>query len=344
VVAGDDVKEPKPNPEPYLMAAERLGVDIHHSVAFEDSVFGAASALSEVEFEFMNYIAQFGKTYANIAEYEMRLAEFTKKHEFIQEHNAGDHQYTAGHNKMSDWTDEEYKAILTYKSEGTHVASEEPEEAFVGAAINWISNGCVNGIKDQGQCGSCWAFSGVASTEGAWCIAHNKLYSLSEQQLVDCDTRCYGCNGGWAYRAIQYFETHYAESESSYPYTARDGSCKYNSSNATVVKTASYVNVTADSISAMKTALNSHILSVAIEADKYCFQTYSSGIFNNSNCGTSLDHATNVVGWGTSGGVDYWIMRNSWGKSWGMSGYMHVQQVAGKGICGIQMEPVYATV
>ena len=111
-----------------------------------------------------------------------------------------------------------------------------------------------------------------------------------------------------------------------------------------MVKTTGYTNVTADSPSAMKTALNSHILSVAIEADKMVFQTYSSGIFNASTCGTNLDHATNVVGWGTSGTTDYWIMRNSWGTTWGEAGYMQLQIVSGVGICGIQMEPLYANV
>ena len=132
--------------------------------------------------------------------------------------------------------------------------------------------------------------------------------------------------------------------EKSYPYTARDGSCKYSSSNHTSVKTTGYTNVTADSPSAMKSALKSHVLSVAIEADKSVFQRYSSGIFNSTSCGTRLDHATNVVGWGTKSGTDYWIMRNSWGKSWGMSGYMELEIVSGKGICGIQMEPNYPKV
>ena len=138
--------------------------------------------------------------------------------------------------------------------------------------------------------------------------------------------------------------THYAMTEAAYPYTGRDGTCKYNVANSTYVKMESYTNVTADSPSAMKTALNSHVLSVAIQANKMCFQTYSSGIFNNSNCGTSLDHATNVVGWGTSGTTDYWIMRNSWGTSWGEKGYMQLEIVSGKGYCGIQMEPLYANV
>lgn len=110
--------------------------------------------------------------------------------------------------------------------------------------------------------------------------------------------------------------------ESAYPYTARDGTCKYSSSNATSVKATGYKNVSADSPTSMKSALNNGILSVAIEADKRVFQSYTSGIFNDTTCGTRLDHATNVVGWGTSGSTEYWIMRNSWGTSWGEKGYM----------------------
>jgi len=92
----------------------------------------------------------------------------------------------------------------------------------------------------------------------------------------------------------------------------------------------------------MKSALNDHVLSVAIQANQYAFQLYSGGIFTNTSCGTNLDHATNVVGWGTSGSMEYWLMRNSWGTSWGDAGYMYIEQVSGHGICGIQMEPNYA--
>merc|ERR1711957_596388 len=136
---------------------------------------------------------------------------------------------------------------------------------------------------------------------------------------------------------FQYFESHYAMYESSYRYTAKDGTCKYSSSNTSGVKTSSWSNVSADSPTSMKSALNSHVLSVAIEADK--------SVFHSTRCGTSLDHATNVVGWGTDSSYgDYWLMRNSWGKSWGDKGYMKLQIISGKGLCGIQMEPQYTKV
>jgi cathepsin L len=313
------------------------------TIAFAAFV-GATAAMSEIESAFLGYITEYGKSYSSMAEYETRLRNFAVKHAFIQEENNQGNSWVAGHNHMSDQSDEEVKALLTYRSQGEHVATDDFEGYGSNSPVDWRNQGCVNSIQDQGQCGSCWSFSSTASTEFAWCKAHNKLYKLSEQQLVDCDSSCYGCNGGWAYQGWIYLESHYAMSESSYPYTARDGSCKYSSSSATSVKTSGYTNVTADSPDSMKSALNSHVLSVAIEADQRVFQTYSSGIFNSSKCGTRLDHATNVVGWGESSGTPYWIMRNSWGKTWGDKGYMMLEIVSGKGICGIQMEPNYPKV
>jgi len=310
------------------------------------AIAGAAVAHTELEFEFMQYVAKFGKTYANIEEFEARLATFAEKHAFIQEHDAAATGYTLAHNQFSDWTQAEYEAMLTYQPMGeTAAEAEETYEQNLGATPkDWRTSNCLNAIKDQGQCGSCWAFSGIATTENYWCTSNGKLYSLSEQQQVDCNTGCYGCNGGWAYKVWTYLERKYAETESAYPYTARDGTCKYSSSAATSVTTSGYSNVKSRSPSSMQTQLQSGILSVAIQANQLAFQLYSSGIFTNTNCGTNLDHATNVVGWGTSGDMDYWIMRNSWGTSWGDKGYMMLQIVSGAGLCGIQLEPNYAII
>ena len=152
---------------------------------------------------------------------------------------------------------------------------------------------------------------------------------------------CFGCNGGNQSLAFNYYESHYAMSEASYPYTAKTGSCQYNASNVTPAKTTGWTGVTANSPDAMKSALASNPLAVAIQANQLSFQMYSGGVFTNTNCGTQLDHATNVVGWGNNGTVDYWIMRNSWGTGWGMSGYMELEIVAGAGLCGIQMQPLF---
>lgn len=166
--------------------------------------------------------------------------------------------------------------------------------------------------------------------------------SFAEQQLVDCDTGSNGCNGGNKTGAFNYFASHGAMTESSYPYTAKTGTCKYSSSN-TGVKSSSHTSVTANNVTAMKAAVSKQPVSVSIEADQPVFQSYKSGIMNSPLCGTQHDHATNVVGFGSSSGQEYWLMRNSWGTYWGESGYMRVAIVDGLGICGIQMSPSYPT-
>jgi cathepsin L len=287
---------------------------------------GVVSASSEIESAFLGYITQYGKSYSSVAEYEHRFEQFARNHLKVIAHNQTQSQYTLGHNKMSDWTEAEYKAMLTHEpmpeSEKNYEYHPEPAGESNGT-IDWRNKGAVNAIKDQGQCGSCWAFSSVCAMEGAHKVSKGKLESFAEQQLVDCSTANYGCNGGWQYKAFSWYKSHSAEYEANYKYTARNGNCK-SSQGASGVKASGYTNVAANNVSQMKAALAKSVLSVSIEADQYSFQAYRSGIFNSSSCGTSLDHATNVVGWGSSGSTDYWIMRNSWGTSWGEKGYMRL--------------------
>jgi cathepsin L len=295
-----------------------------------------------MEFEFMQYVAKFGKNYASVQEFEHRLETWGVKDAFIKAHDASLHGYTAAHNQFSDWTDAEWDAFLTHQQEPEDVVEEEPVEDFVGSEVNWVTAGCVNAIKDQGQCGSCWAFSGVSTFESEVCITNtDSLPNLSEQQQVDCNTRCYGCNGGWGYMVFDYYENYAAMKEAAYPYTAKDGVCQYSSSNNTGLGDRSYSRVSKNSPSSMKSALDSHTLSVSVAASSYAFQTYSSGVFADSTCGTYTNHATNVVGWGTDGSTEYWLMRNSWGTSWGDNGYMKLAIVDGHGYCAIQTAPYY---
>jgi C1A family cysteine protease len=304
---------------------------------------GAVSAATEAESAFMAYIAEFNKSYPSVAEFEHRFAQFARNRDIVMEHNSllGT-PYHLGFNKMSDWTEAEYKSLLTYIPEKEWIATDNFEATnAVPNAVNWVTAGAVNAIKDQGQCGSCWAFSSASALESAHKITAGPLLSFSEQQLVDCSNLNLGCNGGNAALAFKYWTNNFVMSEASYPYKAVNGTCKYNATTNTGVKAAGSTNVTANNPTAMKAALAIKPLSVAIEADLAVFQSYKSGIFNSTSCGTNLDHATNVVGWGTANGVDYWLMRNSWGTSWGESGYMRLQIVDGNGICGIQMQPLY---
>merc|ERR1712187_747035 len=201
--------------------------------------------------------------------------------------------------------------------------------------------GAVTPVKNQGQCGSCWAFSTTGSTEGAWKIAGNSLVSLAEQQLVDCDKVDSGCNGGLMDNGFSFLEKNAACTESSYTYTARDGTCQASGCSVAIPQggVTGYKDVSGES--GLASAVQQQPVSVAIEADLSSFQLYSGGVMSGS-CGTQLDHGVLAVGFGTDGGVEYWKVKNSWGASWGESGYIRMK----KGInqCGIANQPSYPVV
>jgi C1A family cysteine protease len=165
---------------------------------------GVVSASSEIESAFLGYITQYGKSYGTMAEYEHRLEQFARNHQKIIEHNMTESEYQLGYNKMSDWTEAEYKAILTHQPMPEEDKNYEYHPEANGT-IDWRNKGAVNAIKDQGQCGSCWAFSSVCAMEGAHKVSKGKLESFAEQQLVDCSTANHGCNGGWQYKAFSWY-------------------------------------------------------------------------------------------------------------------------------------------
>jgi len=225
-----------------------------------------------------------------------------------------------------------------------HVASPNVE---IPTSVDWTAKGAVTPVKNQGQCGSCWAFSTTGSTEGVNAINGKGLISLSEQQLVDCSGSYgnEGCNGGLMDNAFQYIIANGGLcTEAAYPYTAVDGTCK-TSCKKTVTLSA-YTDVKSDSDSALATAVAQQPVSVAIEADQASFQMYSGGVMTAA-CGTALDHGVLTVGYGSDGGVEYWKVKNSWGASWGESGYIRLGRGSnyngGAGQCGIYSEPSYPT-
>jgi len=301
----------------------------------------AASALTFKSDPFWkSYKATFGKTYEHDAEESRRYEAFQQSMARAAEYNSLDDLATYGMTSVSDRFPEELRTRLAVPKNVEYGPEPTAEQvAALPSSFDARSKGWIAGIRDQGQCGSCWAFSAAATMSANYAKKHGgSPMILSEQQFVDCSPQDHGCDGGWPLNTFTYAKKG-VELNSAYPYTARTGSCKFDSSKVkTKTSTSGY---TSKSVSGMKQAVYDYgEISVAVNADK--MQSYHGGIITATSCSTSIDHAVNVVGWGKSGSTEYWIVRNSWGTGWGESGYCRF--VTGKNACGIESYPMYATV
>jgi len=301
----------------------------------------AVSAYSELEYQtlFTRWVAANDKTYQH-EEFFSRFNTFKANLDWINANNAMNHSYTVGINKFADMSTEEFgKNFCGYKPTlrtTARTAAVEDVDTFVGASINWVTKGAVTPVKDQGQCGSCWAFSATGGIEGAVFLAGKGLTSVAEQQLVDCagTEGNQGCNGGLMDYAFQYvIKNKGIGSEASYKYTARDGTCKKVASVSTIT---GFVDVQAGSEAELMKAVLLGPVSIAIEADQAVFQFYHSGVLNDASCGTNLDHGVTLTGFGDESGKPYWLVKNSWGVSWGAAGFIKIARgVASRNQCGL---------
>ena len=280
---------------------------------------------------------------------------------FIQEHNAGGNvTHVLGHNQFSAMDSADYKAFLGYSSTlgkpKRFGAVRWMDVEVTAESVNWVDAGAVTPVKDQGQCGSCWSFSTTGALEGAYFVKNGKLVSFSEQQLVDCDNlrgggRDQGCNGGLMDNAFTWIGKNGGLClETDYTYfsgdTQDEGTCQKTCSVYPGSDVIRFVDVPTSDDDQMMAAISQQPVAIAIEADQREFQLYKSGVFTGK-CGTSLDHAVALVGYTDS----YYILRNSWGLSWGQSGYMYIGKgndpATGKpynnnaGQCGLLMEASY---
>jgi len=204
------------------------------------------------------------------------------------------------------------------------------------SSYSWVSKGMTTPIYNQGQCGSCWAFSTTENIESMNAIKGNGLKELSMQQIVDCDHTDHGCGGGNPPTAYAYvIGAGGLDTYASYPYTGRQGSCRFNPRDVgEKISTWGYVTTTRNEEQMLAFTYSDGPPSVCVDASNW--SSYRGGVYTASDCGRSLDHCVQIVGWDVVSGIDAWIVRNSWGTGWGYSGYLFVAM--GQDACGIAQE------
>jgi len=263
--------------------------------------------------------------------------------------NAEDNGATFAVNQFAAMDEGDWKAYLLRSNSkdrsdappslGVHVH----DGSELATSVNWVTSGAVTKVKDQGQCGGCWSFAATGGLEGSWELASGTLTSMSEQQFLDCDKTDSGCNGGLEYQGWSYFKSQNEGicTEASYPYKAKNGQCQYSSCSLAIPAggIAGVTHVQKNSASSLQSALNKQPVAIGIQADQSAFQFYSGGILTGT-CGTQLDHSVLAVGYDTSS--NYWLVKNSWGASWGDNGYVKISMDGDK--CGILDDASYPQV
>jgi len=279
---------------------------------------------SAIAQRFQAWSQSVGKRYNSVELEAYRLSVFAENVARIEAENSAQSEYQLGETLFADITQEEFVSQYLGYTAVSNTVEAETDFAVPNAAFTWQNKGVITPVKNQGSCGSCWAFSTTGTVEGYWAINKGSLPNLSEQQLVDCvgiAYGCLGCNGGQMSGALKYIKANGVTTQAAYPYTGRDGTCKTKTGAykvGSVKSTAGCASLTAD--------IQTQPTSVAVDATNWSL--YRSGTF--SNCAKNLNHGVLAVGWDDAGN---WIVKNSWGTSWGSQGYITLKTGDTCGVC-----------